>query len=215
MVLLSLLGSVESISCTAAHLRSCSLNIVPLSHMIEGSCRSSDLYTTGQLVDGLQQKKKTDFHWTEMESCRIFLGENFIVPPCIYIYIYIYKSDLTDKMKRSFFQAAVVSILLYGCTIWTPTKQTEKKLDGNYARILRAILNKCWRQHFTKQQVYGYQPPITKTIKVRRTRHAGQRLEKLGRAHEWCTPMEHLTWLSKSRATSVNLHSAALWGYGM
>ena len=26
------------------------------------------------------------------------------------------KSDLTDKMKRSFFQAAVVSILLYGCT---------------------------------------------------------------------------------------------------
>ena len=29
----------------------------------------------------------------------------------------IWKSDLTDKMKRSFFQAAVVSILLYGCTI--------------------------------------------------------------------------------------------------
>ena len=28
----------------------------------------------------------------------------------------IWKSDLTDKMKRSFFQAAVVSILLYGCT---------------------------------------------------------------------------------------------------
>ena len=26
------------------------------------------------------------------------------------------KSDLTDKMKRSFFLAAVVSILLYGCT---------------------------------------------------------------------------------------------------
>ena len=28
----------------------------------------------------------------------------------------IRKSDLTNKMKRSFFQAAVVSILLYGCT---------------------------------------------------------------------------------------------------
>ena len=27
-----------------------------------------------------------------------------------------WKSDLTDKMKHSFFQAAVVSILLYGCT---------------------------------------------------------------------------------------------------
>ena len=28
----------------------------------------------------------------------------------------IWKSDQTDKMKRSFFQAAVVSRLLYGCT---------------------------------------------------------------------------------------------------
>ena len=28
----------------------------------------------------------------------------------------IWESDLTDKIKRSFFQAAVVSILLYGCT---------------------------------------------------------------------------------------------------
>ena len=47
----------------------------------------------------------------------------------------IWKSDLTDKMKRSFFQAAVVSILLYGCTTWTLTKRLKKKLDGNYARI--------------------------------------------------------------------------------
>ena len=54
----------------------------------------------------------------------------------------IWKSDLTDKMKRSFFQAAVTSILLYGCTTWTLTKRLEKKLDGNYTRMLRAILNK-------------------------------------------------------------------------
>ena len=48
----------------------------------------------------------------------------------------IWKSDLTDKMKRSFFQAAVTSILLYGCTTWTLTKRLEKKLDGNYTRML-------------------------------------------------------------------------------
>ena len=53
-----------------------------------------------------------------------------------------WKSDLTDKMKRSFFQAAVTSILLYGCTTWTLTKRLEKKLDGNYTRMLRVILNK-------------------------------------------------------------------------
>ena len=76
-------------------------------------------------------------------------------------------------MERSFFQAAVVSILLYGCTTWTLTKQLKKKLDDNYTRILRAILNKFWRQHTTRHQVYGHVPPITKTIQVRRTRHAG------------------------------------------
>ena len=76
-------------------------------------------------------------------------------------------------MKRSFFQVAVVSILLYGCTTWTLTKQLEKKLDGNYTRMLQAILNKSCQQHPTRHQLYGYLPPITKTIQVRRTRHAG------------------------------------------
>ena len=85
----------------------------------------------------------------------------------------IWKSDLTDKMKRSFFQAVATSILLYGCTTWTLTKQLEKKLDGNYTRMLRAILNKSWQQHPTRHQLYGHLPPITKTIQVRRTRHAG------------------------------------------
>ena len=39
--------------------------------------------------------------------------------------------------------------------------------------MLRAILNKSWRQHPTRHQLYGYQPPITKTNQVRRTRCAG------------------------------------------
>ena len=47
----------------------------------------------------------------------------------------IWKSDLTDKMKRSFFQAAVVSILLYECTTWTLTKCKEKTLDSNHTRM--------------------------------------------------------------------------------
>ena len=84
----------------------------------------------------------------------------------------IWKSDLTDKKKCSFFQAAVVSILRYGCTTWTLTKRTEEKLYGNYTRMLWAILNKSWRQYHTKQLLYGHLPPITKTIKIRRTRHA-------------------------------------------
>ena len=85
----------------------------------------------------------------------------------------IWKSDLIDKMKRSFFQEAVVSILLYGWTTWTLTKRLKKKLDGNYTIMLRAILNRSWQQHHTRYQLYGHLPPITKTIQVRRTRHAG------------------------------------------
>ena len=34
------------------------------------------------------------------------------------------------------------------------------------------MLNKSWMQHPTKYQLYGHLPPITKAIKVRRTRHA-------------------------------------------
>ena len=43
----------------------------------------------------------------------------------------------------------------------------------DYTRMLRAILNKSWRQHPTKHQLYGHLPLITKTIQVRRTRHTG------------------------------------------
>ena len=84
-----------------------------------------------------------------------------------------WKSNLTDKMKRSFFQAVVVSILLYGCTTGTLTKRLEKKLDGNYTKMLRAILNKSGRQHPTRHQLYAHLAFFTKTIQARRNRHAG------------------------------------------
>ena len=68
-------------------------------------------------------------------------------------------------MKRSFFQT-FVSILLYGCTTWTLTKRMPKKLDGNYTKMLSAILNKSWRHHPTKQQLYGHLPPSRKLSKL-------------------------------------------------
>ena len=57
----------------------------------------------------------------------------------------IWKSDLTNKIKCSFFRAAVVSILLYVRTTWTLTKRIEKKFDGNYTRMLQAVGNESWR----------------------------------------------------------------------
>ena len=118
-------------------------------------------------------------------------------------------------MKRSFFQAAVASILLYGCTTWTLTKRLEKKLDDNYTRMLPTILNKSWRQHPTRHQLYGHLPFITKAIQVRRNQACRTQLEKQGRTHKWCTLVDPHTWLCKSRTTCTNIHSAIMWGYGM
>ena len=59
-------------------------------------------------------------------------------------------------------------ILPYECTTWTLTKCTEKKLDGNYTRILRAILNQSWRLH--QHKAAAVQPFTTQ---IRQTRHAG------------------------------------------
>ena len=58
----------------------------------------------------------------------------------------ISKSDISDKIKREFFQAVTVSLLLYGCTTRMIVKRMEKKQDGNYTRMLRAVLNKFWKQ---------------------------------------------------------------------
>ena len=55
----------------------------------------------------------------------------------------------------------------------TLTKRTKKSFDSNCTRMLWAILNKSWEQHSTKLYLYRHLPPISKTIKIRRTRDAG------------------------------------------
>ena len=106
----------------------------------------------------------------------------------------IWKSDLTYEIKRSFFQTAVESILpldeLHG-------RKLEKSLDENYTRMLQAILNMSRRQHPTKQQLYDQQPHITKTIQIRRTRHAvhccRSRDELISDVLQW-TPTQSRAW---------------------
>ena len=123
----------------------------------DSSLKLVDKFTyLGSSVSSTETDIKTGLAWTTIDR------------PLI-----IWKSALTDKMKRSFFQVEIVSILLYGCTIWTLAKRVEKKLDGNFTRMVRAILNKSGRNHPTKQQLYDHLRPITKTIQVRQTRHAG------------------------------------------
>ena len=65
-------------------------------------------------------------------------------------------------------------------------KTYREKLNGNYSRMLRAIMNNFWKQDPAKQQLYGYWLSISKTIQVRQTRHAvyNWRLEKQGWTHK-------------------------------
>ena len=53
--------------------------------------------------------------------------------------------------------------------MWIPTKHFEKKVAGNYTRMLRTVLNKFWKEHTKKQQLYGHLPPISQTLQERRT----------------------------------------------
>ena len=88
----------------------------------------------------------------------------------LFFFMRIMKINIEISLfKPSFFQAAVGSIQLYGCTSWTLTSRVEKKLDCNYTKMLRAILNNSSRQYPTKWQLYVHLPRITKTIKIRQT----------------------------------------------
>ena len=78
----------------------------------------------------------------------------------------IWKSDLTDKMKHSFFQTVVVSILLYGCTTWTLTKCIEKRLT--------ASTQECCKQYWMR---LGSSTPQSSSYTA--TYHPSWKLSKL------------------------------------
>ena len=63
----------------------------------------------------------------------------------------LWKCNLSDNIKWEFFQTGAISVLLYGFNTWTLLKDSEKKLDGDYTRMLHAVLNKSWKQQPTKQ----------------------------------------------------------------
>ena len=84
----------------------------------------------------------------------------------------IRKSNLTDKLKKNVFRAAVESVLVYGSIVWILTS-LEKKLNGEYTRMLRAALNKSWRKMLTNEILYNGIPNISAKIKEHRMRFAG------------------------------------------
>ena len=67
----------------------------------------------------------------------------------------IWKSDLADKMKRNFFLAAVVSILLYGCTTWTYGEKAWRQLHKNAASNIEQV------PETARHKAVSVRPPTT------------------------------------------------------
>ena len=77
----------------------------------------------------------------------------------------IWTFRLPDNMKRNFFRATVESVLIYGSVSWTLTNSLEKRLNGNYTRMLRSILNRSWKYHPNNKEIYGNIPGICTSIR--------------------------------------------------
>ena len=114
----------------------------------------------------------------------------------------IWQSNLFDKIKQEFI---AMSVLLYSCITLILTKCLEKKLDGNYTRMLCTVLNKSWKQHPTKKALYNHLPPhfINHPSTVNKT--CWTLLEKREETHKYDSPMNTYT-LTQCWPTSKNLH---------
>ena len=69
-----------------------------------------------------------------------------------------------------------------------------------------AVLNKSWRQHPTRLQLYGHPHHENYTSSTNQTRRT--LLEKQGRAHKRCTPVDPHIWMCKSGTSSTNIHTS-------
>ena len=99
----------------------------------------------------------------------------------------IWKPDLTDKRKRCFFQAAVVSIWMHHLDAHKTAReegrrQLHKNVASNIKQVLAATLHKAPTIRPPASHHENY-PSLTN--QARKTL-----LEEQGRAHKWCTPMD-------------------------
>ena len=129
----------------------------------------------------------------------------------------IWSSDMTDKIKRCFFQGPVVSILLYGCTTWMLTKRMEKKLDSNHTKMLRATLNMSWKQHLQNRSCTATYHPARKLSKLdeQDMRDTAGKVRTSSKAIYLCGPLHmdeerHGNKLESIYSSSVPIQDVAL-----
>ena len=86
----------------------------------------------------------------------------------------------------------------------TSGEEARRQLHKNAASNLEQVL----AARPTRHQLYGHLPPITKTIQVRRTRHAGHCCRS--RDEPISEVLLRTPHMAKSRTTSTNIRSATM-----
>ena len=122
--------------------------------------------------------------------------------------------NLSDEIKRNFFQVVIVSILLYGGTSWTLTKRIDKKLHGKYSRMLALSLtnpvgnlpnnNSCLATYFSSHKQLMQNEKTSWAL-----------LENHRRTHKRCHHMDSCTLTSQWWLTNKNLFTSASCGHKM
>ena len=72
-------------------------------------------------------------------------------------------------------------------------KRNQPKLDGNYSRMLRAVLNKYWKQRPSKAAAY----PTSQKTSTQDKQNVKQ-----GKTHKRCSPVDSHAWAHQCWPTS-------------
>ena len=110
----------------------------------------------------------------------------------------LHKTDKLKKVQNYFFSIKHLYL--------------EKKQDRDYSRMLGAVLNKFWKQHPAKQQLYYFLPSISQAIQVRWTRHIIYGWRSRLNHKRYCSA-DSLTWTHQIMQTSKDVYSSALCGH--
>ena len=109
-------------------------------------------------------------------------------------------------MKSSFF---LQSWSCFNSTDNVNSNETLREKDrwGLHKDVV-SCFEQTWKQHHTIQQLYGYLPPITRTIQVRHAGHCWWNKNK----H---SPMNSCLWTHQHWLTNKNLYSPTLHRHWM
>ena len=87
-------------------------------------------------------------------------------------------------------------------------EETRRKLHKNVESSIKQVLATTPHETPTIRTL----APDHENYTSQTNQTRGTLLEKQGRAHKRCTPVDPHIWMCKCRTTSTNLHTATMWG---